>query len=296
MTSRTPTVWRLLDVLREAADYLDRQSIDQPRLNAERILAHVLGLSRVDLYLRFEQPVRADQRLAYKELLHRRAGREPLQYVLGETEFMSLPFHVDSRALIPRPETEILTESVIAQWKGRSPRILDIGTGSGCIAVSLAHYLPGSRVLAVDADEDALSVARLNVDRHGLSNLVTLRRADGTEDAFLRSVSSSTDVVVCNPPYVSSESWTDLAPEIRKFEPRKALCDEGDGLTFYRILARGLSRFPAPGLMFYLEMGDGQADRVRALFDPEYYDDLHVIEDLNGIPRVLRGIKKPVSC
>ncbi|HHS12412.1 MAG TPA: peptide chain release factor N(5)-glutamine methyltransferase [bacterium] len=294
MASRTATVWRLLDVLREASEYLERQSVEQPRLNAERLLAHVLGHSRVDLYLRFEQPIQADKLLAYKELLHRRAGREPLQYIIGETEFMSLPLNVDSRVLIPRPETEILTESVITDWKGRSPCILDIGTGSGCIAVSLAHYLPGSRALAIDADEDALSVARLNVDRHGLSERVILKRADGTEDIFLRSVRPPLDVVVCNPPYVSSESWEDLAPEIREFEPRKALCDEGDGLTFYRMLARGLSLIPVPEFMFYLEMGDGQADAVRTLFGTECVADLQVIEDLNRIPRVLKGKKKPV--
>lgn len=270
---------------------MQKKGVESPRLNAERLMAHVLGLSRVDLYLRFEQPLKQEERNAYKTLLRRRAAHEPLQYILGETEFMSLPFIVTPDVLIPRPETETLVERIIEEMgEKKRIRIIDIGVGSGNIAVSLAKHLPMSEVVAVDTDERVLSLARENALRNDVDGRILFILADVKEDRFVDTVSPLFDVVVSNPPYVSSEEWDALPAEIRDYEPRQALWDGGDGLSYFQIIGEKGRDVLIPGGRIFFEVGDRQSRRVMEILTSLNYRDVTAYRDLNGIERVVMGV------
>jgi release factor glutamine methyltransferase len=278
-------------VLGEASGFLDRRGVESPRLNAERLLASVLHVGRTDLYLRFDQPLLPAEREAYKSMLVRRAAHEPLQYILGETEFMSLPFRVSPKVLIPRPETEILVEGVVGDFRGRGPvRILDVGTGSGAIAVSLAKCLPDAVVDGVDVDSEILDLAKFNAERNGVAKRVRFVAADVVKEGFENCVSPPYDAVVSNPPYVSAREWEDLPKEIRNFEPRRALCDEGDGLTFYRIIAGKAKAVLSKNGSLYFEIGFGQRDQVFGILREKGFRGLESRPDLNGIDRVVKAV------
>ena len=285
-------VWRLMDVLKEAALFLETRGVESPRLNAERLLAQVLGIGRVDLYLQFDQPLSPAEREAFKAGLRRRAGGEPLQYILGETEFMSLALAVNPAVLIPRPETEILVEAVLNRFDAATPvRILDIGTGSGAIAVSLAHFLPEAEVTAVDLSKDALEVARHNAARHGVEARIRFMEADLYDPGLAKLAGSPFDAVVSNPPYVALAEWEGLQVEVRDHEPRLALCDEGDGLSAYRALAAQAVPLLKPGAGLWVEVGDSQSGPVSDLFQKAGLKDVTILSDLNAIGRVVHGVR-----
>jgi release factor glutamine methyltransferase len=274
-------------VLKEAALFLGRSGIENPRLNAERLLASVLKSDRVGLYLQFDKPLSAGERESFKVLLKRRAGHEPLQYLLGECEFMSLPFRVTPSVLIPRPETESLVEKVLESLKhSGAVRILDVGTGSGCIAVSLAKMLPESSVDAVDVDPSALALAKSNAERNGVPDRLRFLQADVRNDGIIQGAGPAYDAVVSNPPYVSVSEWTNLPKDVRDFEPRVALCDEGDGLSFYRIIAMKAKTLLLPAGKLFLEIGFGQKDGVTGILRTNGYVNVRTFPDLNGIERV----------
>jgi release factor glutamine methyltransferase len=288
--STNNTVWKLIDVLKEAALFLGRSGIENPRLNAERLLASVLKSDRMGLYLQFDKPLSTEERGSFKSLLRRRTGHEPLQYIVGETEFMSLPFRVTSDVLIPRPETEILVEKVVESFMNGGPvRILDIGTGSGCIAVSLSKLLPESTIDALDVDPSLMELVKSNAERNGVAERVHFIKADIREEGFLRSVRAPYEAVVSNPPYVSVSEWEKLPRDVREFEPRLALCDEGDGLSFYRIIASKAGSMLAPGGRMFLEIGFGQKEQVLDIIQLEGYSGIEVFPDLNGIDRVMKA-------
>jgi len=275
-------------VLQEATVFMRSRQIENPRLNAERLLAHVLSLTRIDLYLQFDKPLTTEEREAYKMLLRRQAGHEPLQYILGETEFMSLPFRVTPDVLIPRPETEILVEKVIERVQTvPSPTFLDIGTGSGCIAVSLAHYLPGARITAVDRSESALKIASENAEANGVADRIQFMPLDIRNPEPPEKWDGLFDAIVSNPPYVALSEWDRLTEEIRIHEPRIALCDEGDGLAFYRLIAEKTASWLKPEGTICLETGDGQTVSVQNIFKRNGFRTESIHADLNGIDRVL---------
>ncbi|MBN2417220.1 peptide chain release factor N(5)-glutamine methyltransferase [bacterium] len=281
-------IWRLIEVLQESTAYLERQRIEHPRLNAERLLGRALGLSRVELYLSFDRPLNEEERAACRTLLQRRASHEPLQYILEETEFMSLPFTVGPGVLIPRPETELLVEEALRFLKPlENSRAVDLGTGSGCIAVSLAHYAPACRVTAVDLSEAALETARKNGARNGAGERLRFVRADILSDDPADFFPEASDCILANPPYISRDEWDRLAPEIREWEPREALCDEGDGLAFYRSIAARTAPYLRKGGRLMAEIGHTQAAAVREIFSESGFGDISVLNDLNGIPRVI---------
>ncbi len=282
--------WKLIDVLKEASAFLETQGIDSPRLNAERMLAHVLGLSRIELYVQFEKPLESVEREAYKTLLRRRARREPLQYLTGETEFMSLPFRVTPAALIPRPETEILVEQAIEtakdiQKRGRGLRILDIGTGSGCIAVSLAKMLPEARIDAVDRSEEALTVAGANAEQNGTGDQVTFSRVDIMEAPVPEGMTGY-DLIVSNPPYIPDSVIDGLEPEVRDHEPREALSGGDDGLRFYRHFREILPQMLGTHGAVLLEIGADQGDAVKGMFQDGNWSSVRILQDLAGLDRV----------
>jgi len=225
-------------------------------------------------------------------LLLRRIAGEPLQYLLGETEFMSLAFRVNPSVLIPRPETEILVEDVLKTLSTAGPvRILDIGTGSGCIASSLARNLLGAELDAVDSEPDALETAAENAARLGVGDRIRFIRADAMDGGFHAVVAPPYNALVSNPPYVSEDEWARLPVEIRKHEPRRALCDEGDGFAFYPVLARLAAEMLVPGGTVWAEVGAGQSEAVLEIFGRTGLRDASVLPDLNGIPRVVRAKK-----
>ena len=206
------------EVLRAATEYLERKGVDSPRLDAELLLAHALGLTRIALYTQHDRPLSEDERAAARALVERRGNREPLAYVLGEWGFRRLTLRTDARALVPRPETEIVVECALARLEGvEAPRVLDVGTGSGAIALAIASERPDAQVTATDSSTDALALARENMEQLGLEvELVETNLLDGIAGPF--------DLVVSNPPYVLPEEI--LAPELA-YEPRVALIDEG---------------------------------------------------------------------
>ncbi len=281
------------ELLTWAAAYLTDHHIENPRLNAERLLGKVLGLERALLYSRSNHHLNGEELRLFRQLVARRARHEPLQYLLGETEFMSLPFKVAPGVLIPRPETEILVEKVLALCEThfasrQNISILDIGAGSGCIAVTLAWYNTRTRVTALDISDSALEIARKNAILNNVAHRIVFAKADFMGKSIEDEFGSPFDVVVANPPYVSAADFHSLPVEIRDHEPDIALQDYADGLQFYRRIAA-----LAPGLVrkngfIAVEVGAGQAAAVRALLaKSDCVAHSEIIPDLNGIDRVV---------
>ncbi len=280
--------WTLINALSEAKQFLEKKRIEHPRLNAELLLGKVLDLTRIELYTNFERPLRAEELQVYREFLNRRAGQEPLQYITGETEFMSLPFRVDPRVLVPRPETEILVEEALSLLPENGiAEVLDIGTGSGCIAVSLAYYRPAIRVTAVDVSSEALEVARSNARLHQAEERIRFYQMDLLSEDFLNKVEGPFDLVVSNPPYIRKDEWDELPREVREFEPVTALCDGGDGLLFYRALAGKADALLKKGGRLLVEVGYRQATDVGTILREASFNYHKVVPDLNEIERVI---------
>jgi release factor glutamine methyltransferase len=250
------------------------------------LLAHVLGLTRLRLYLEFDRPLGAEELARFRALFKRRLSHEPLQYILGETEFMGLPIEVDRHVLIPRPETEVLVEhavSILTRGGGKvAGTVLDIGTGSGNIAVAVAHLVPSVRILALDVSAEALAVAERNIRKNNIAN-VALHQMDVLQDPL---PAGEYVMILSNPPYVPAEDFWELEEEVRIFEPRVATTDEGDGLKFFhRIFELASCSLRVDGWVL-LEIGFGQSGPVREIAGQSGYRDVQIIPDLAGIPRV----------
>ncbi|GAB4170912.1 MAG: peptide chain release factor N(5)-glutamine methyltransferase [Geothermobacteraceae bacterium] len=274
--------WTVLSVLKWTAGHLRAKGVENGRLDAEWMLADLLGLDRVGLYLHFDRPLQADELAAYRERVRRRAQREPLQYIVGHCEFWSLRFRVEPGVLIPRADTEVLVEEALARMADTGT-LLDVGTGSGCIALSLLHERQGWRGVGLDCSEEALRIARANAAALGLAGRIDLARGELTmlpEGPF--------DLIVSNPPYIPAADLADLMPEVRDHEPRLALDGGPDGLQAYRQLAGQVNRLP-PGGWLLVEVGIGQAQTVRDLLAEAGLTDLFVRDDYAGIPRVVGG-------
>jgi len=270
------------EALRHGADRLEAAGSETPRLDAELLLGHAAGLTRADLYGDFARPLAAGETAAFASLLARRERHEPVAYILGEWGFRRLTLRTDARALIPRPETEIVVERCLDLLDGRdAPAVLDVGTGSGAIALAIADEHPGARVTATDASTDALVLARENAERTGLA--ITLERSD-VLDAF---PAGPWDLVVSNPPYVDPDDLLDLMPDVRDWEPHVALV--GRGAT--EAVIDGAARTLAPGGALVLEVGEGQAERVARQLERAGYTDVRVTADLAGRDRVVEGTR-----
>ncbi len=280
------------DLLNSSSHYLELYGVENPRLNAERLLSHAVGLERARLYIDMERTFPEDDLRCFTELLKRRARREPLQYILGETEFMSLPFTVSPEVLIPRPETEVLVEQVVDRCEvifagHRNLPILDLGTGSGCIAISLAKYLPSAHVTAVDTSRAALAVAQGNAEKNGVEARIEFIQLDLFSDACSDQLPAF-DVIVSNPPYVSTAEYQGLAEEIRMHEPEVAVSDRADGITFYRRIAWLAGRHLNQGGLLAVEFGMGQGPAIQETM-AKYGINIELVDDLNGVARVAIG-------
>jgi release factor glutamine methyltransferase len=298
--------WTVLDLINRTTVYFKEKSIDNPRLNTERLLGHVLNMSRVQLYLAFERPVNQEELDYFRELVRRRAKKEPLQYLVGQTEFMNYPFNVSPEVLIPRPETEVMVEEVIKTIKEQemeSGQILDIGTGSGCIAISLKKVFPDLRVLATDISEKALKSAQNNAHLNNIEDVFADHNLPGYMDSdsglwFLKhdirtpwpeEAISEFDIIISNPPYISKKEFTTLPPEVRHFEPPKALTDEADGLTYYEAIMKQVVLYKKIQTHYlFMEMSGSQTDAIISLARRLKPGTLEIIKDLNQIPRVLK--------
>ncbi|RME96270.1 MAG: peptide chain release factor N(5)-glutamine methyltransferase [Verrucomicrobia bacterium] len=275
----------VLEVIQRSTEFLARKGIESPRLQVEWLLAHVLGLPRLQLYLNFERRLTDAELEALRDLLRRRARHEPLQHLLGTAVFCGLEFTVNRQVLIPRPETEVLADLALQWLKSRpgQPRVLDFGTGSGCLAVTLAREHPAARVRALDVSAEALAVARENAARHGVAERIEWLEGEGWAGV---PAGSRFDLIVANPPYIPTGDLAGLPPEVRDFEPRAALDGGPDGLRFYRELAAGRERVE-PGGRLMAEFGDGQAEAVVGLFREAGWGEVDVAPDLAGQPRIV---------
>ena len=280
---------RPLELTRLAADHLAEKGVEDARLEAELLLAHVLGVRRLDLYLQFERPLTDDEVAAYREMLRRRARREPLQYITGQAAFRELKLTVDPRVLIPRPETEVLVERVL-EWArergaGDGDRLtaLDIGTGSGAIALSLALEGPFD-VVATDSSSDALDLAASNAAAADLVERVAFRHGHLWEPI---GPAERYHVIVSNPPYVAESERAGLMPEVRDHEPAAALFAGGDGLDLIRDLVAGAADRLRTGGLLALEVGTGQAETVRDMAEAAGFAAARVARDLTGRDRMV---------
>jgi len=287
---RSSSEWTIGQLLDWTRGHFASRSVEAPRLCAEILLAAAMGCRRIDLYARFGELPTDAQRAQYREWVRRAAEHEPIAYLVGTREFYSLEFKVTTDVLIPRPETELLVEQALAWCEARSrdhDRLLDVGTGSGCIAITVAVRQPAAHVVATDLSPAALRVAADNAARHGVADRLTFIEADGL-DLPAAVAGDRFDLLLSNPPYIP-EARPDLVDRnVRDYEPHAALFVPGDGLDFYRRLAGGAAALLRPGGAIMVEVGYDQADAVAQVFaEAGGMVPVGRFKDLQGIERVL---------
>jgi len=282
---------KVLDAIILSADYLEKKGIESARMNAELLLAHILECQRLDLYLRFNQPLNKIETATYRDYISRRGNYEPYQYIVGDVEFYGLKFFVDENVLIPRQETEILIETIIGKYpKEEELKIFDIGTGSGNIPISLAMNLPESKVISIDISQDAINVAEQNRELHNLESRVGFINSNILTDK-LEKYNNTFDVIVSNPPYVEKEEFKTLQKEIREYEPEIAVTDFDDGLKFYREISLKSQTLLKENGMLFFEVGKDQAEDVKKIMSQNRFKNIEIQKDLSEIDRVVSGVK-----
>lgn len=288
MAETTPQkTWRVLDLINWTTKYLQEKGFPSPRSDVEWLLMDVLNCSRVDLYTDFEKPVKQSELGIFKTLLKRRLAHEPVQYIIGETEFMGFPFQVNESVLIPRPETEILVEKAV-DWLRKQPktfyRVIDIGAGSGCLGVSLARLAPHLELTLVDISEDALNVARKNARINKVTEQITCRQMD----ILTETPTEKFDLIVSNPPYIAVKELEHLQNDIQKFEPRTALVAGENGLIFYRRYAEFAKGWLVENGKIFLEIGGThQSKSVMNLFRGNNWSEISLHKDYADQDRLL---------
>jgi release factor glutamine methyltransferase len=273
----------VLELLQRTTGFFQKNSVESPRLNAEHLLAHILKRKRIELYLEFERELTEAELAPLRELVRRRGQGEPLQHLLGTVEFAGHTFLCDKRALVPRPETEQLVELLQSRIENRESKILDVGTGSGVIALSLAVKFPEAKVTAIDVSEEALALARENADRLGLTSRIEFLRAD-----LSLNVNHVYDLIVANLPYVAAGDRATLSREVLR-DPEIALFGGERGDEMIRKLVDEARSHLAPGGLLALEIGIGQADGLAAVMAEKNYHDIKTERDYAGVIRFLFG-------
>lgn len=292
-TPEIERVWTVRDLITWGQEYFETKGVDSPRLTIDLLLCAVLGITRLNLYMQHDRPLTKDELAHLRGYVTRRSQREPLQYILGRADFFGLQFEVSPAVLIPRPETEILVDRCV-RWitsRGDMPTTgLDIGTGSGCIPITIAHRCLATTWLCIDKSHDALHVAHRNAVHHGVADRCTMQQLD-----FLETIPHGVfDIVTMNPPYIASEDVETLDDEVRHHEPRMALTDEKDGESFFVRFAEVASAILAPSGHAFLELGFGQAEQISAVMTRHGLS-CTIIDDLAGIPRVLEVFRRDVT-
>jgi release factor glutamine methyltransferase len=277
----------ILEAIKLSTEYLEKKNVESPRINSEILLSEILKCKRLDLYLSFDKPLSETELNLYREFIKKRGMRIPLQYIIGYVEFYGLRINVNKNVLIPRPETELLVEKIIEESKKKNiNRVLDIGSGSGNIALAIAKNIPQASVVGADISRDAIKVAQKNA----LDNLITnveFLNLDILNDDL--QIIDKFDLVVSNPPYVSLNDFNNLEPELKDYEPRIALTDESDGLTFYkRIITLSKSILNNGGKILF-EIGKGQHNQISNLLLENDFINVITFKDYHGIERIICG-------
>ncbi len=283
-----------LDILNQTVDRFRSEGIDRPRTNAELLLGAVLNARKIDLYLDRDRILTPQEQEEFDRFVRERLFGKPVQYVIGSTEFFGLELTVNPSVLIPRPETETLVEVVLDNLKGIArPKIIDIGTGSGAIAIALAKNLTDSIVYATDVSEEALETAQDNARRHGVREQIEFLRGDLFEPLKGRRLERIIDCIVSNPPYVSAEEFDSLPKEIRDFEPIVALKTDEEGTYFHRKIVENSLDLLAPNGILALEVGLGQAEKVADLIRTQGgFEGIETKKDLGGIERIVTARRR----
>ncbi len=286
--SKTHPPLTILEIINKTTNFFKQKDIENPRLNAERLLAAILEITRVQLYLQYDRLMSKNETELFRDFVRRRAEYEPLQYIIGETEFMGLNFKVTPAVLIPRPETEILIEKILLLRDTQSfsnPTVWDIGSGSGCIAVALAHYWPECKIIASDVSEDSLRLAEENASLNDVKDKIQFLKHDILTDPV--DSSTQADIIVSNPPYVSLEEYENLGDEIRLFEPKIALTDDSEGLTFYERIFSLIENGHRCKFIL-VEMSGTQTEKIIQIAGKYNFASLNVFKDLNNLSRILQ--------
>ncbi len=276
----------VLEAIQKTADFLAKKGVESARLNAELLLAHQLKLPRMKLYLNFDRVLTALETDGLRELIKRRAAREPLQHITGSTSFCGHEITVTRHALVPRPETELLAElgwKFLATRNGL-PTALDFGTGTGCIAIAIAAKCSAAKIMALDLSTDALALAKQNAEQNQVGNRIEFFSGNGF--AALRD-GAQFDLIISNPPYIATAEIETLEPEVRDFDPRTALDGGADGLDFYRRLALEARPFLKSDGQLMVEFGDGQAEDIQKIFEAQKWLVEAVHNDFSQRARIL---------
>jgi release factor glutamine methyltransferase len=276
----------ILELIQRTTEFFQKKGVEEPRLQIELLLAHILGLKRMQLYLQFERELKESELLPLREMVRRRAEHEPLQYILGKTEFFGLEFNCDKRALIPRRETEHLIETALGLYPDKSAPLscADLGTGTGILAITLAVHLAASRWTAADASAEALALAKANAAKHS-----SAERMEFLQSSWWSGFPAEArfDLIVSNPPYIKSDDIRHLAPELREHEPVPALDGGADGLEGYRAISAGARAHAREGARLCMEIGFDQATAVEDLLRGHGWNPEAPIKDLQGHDRVI---------
>ena len=286
----TKKEWKIIELIYWSANYLKEKGVGNPRTSAEILLGFVLNLKRIDLYLNYDRILKEDELTHFREVIKRRAKKEPTQYITGSTEFMSLPFNVNPAVFIPEPETEILVENIIdiskERWKEKNViNILDIGTGCGNIAVCLAKYIDNSKIFAIDVSDEILKIAEENVKLNSVEDKITLKNLsifDAGQTEF-----NDIHIVVSNPPYISLKDFPSLPDDVKLYEPEKSLHDNSDGLSFFKVICEKSKNWLTDDGMLFLEVGLGESKKVYDIMKSFGFSRIKILKDYQQIERVV---------
>ena len=282
--NKNKKIWRLIDLINWGETYFKEKNFDNPRSEIEWLLQDLLNYKKIDLYLKFEEEIDSEKLFILKSWIKRRVSREPLQYITGKADFYGRSYFVNNKVLIPRPETEILIDAAIKNLlEKKNPFIIDIGTGSGCIGITLAIEIKKSNVLSIDISKDALLIAKNNAENHNIKNIKFLEI-----DVLKNDINQKADLIISNPPYISKNELSTLMPEVKNHEPKISLTDNKDGFTFYE---RFVSLFPKilknDGAAI-IEVGrEEHSIKVLEIFKKNGMKNIRVIKDLNSDNRAI---------
>ena len=295
MTDAAP--WTVRRLLEWTTGFFTRKNVDSPRLSAERLLAHVLMYPRIRLYTDYDRPLNDKELTTYRSLVQRAAEQEPIEYLAGTAHFFNLEFEVNRDVLIPRPDTETLVENVLQLARNtagmESPRVLDLCTGSGCIAAAIGHHLKNAVVFATDLSEKAVTLARRNIERLGLAGRVTVEHGDLYEPLINSVDAQPFQLIVANPPYIATAQIDALDRSVKDYEPILALDGGLDGLILHRRILEGAGDRLVPGGRVYLEIAYDQGTLARQIGEGyTEFDDVRVLKDHGGNDRVLTARRK----
>lgn len=285
--------WTIQKLLNWMTEHFTSKKIDSPRLSAELLLAYVLGVKRIDLYTGFDKLPKPDQLDKLRQLVKRAADYEPVAYLTGRTEFYSMELELTRDCLIPRPETELLVERAIEFMRTRTGRqfVLDLCTGSGCIAVAIARNFPDASLIATDISDADLAVAARNVEKHKLADRVKLLCGDLFDPVVPPLDTDKFDLIVCNPPYVSAAEFEALDRNVREYEPKLALFAGVDGLDIYRRIAESVDSFLKPDAKLMLEIGYRQGPAVKALLEQAGFNKIVIEKDFAQNDRIVTAAR-----